>query len=130
MKKILGIVFVAASIFLASQLRAQSIDGVVSGIKASNVIQITENAGDAFSLTLLDKSSNYNKADAQKALKDFFAKNVVKGFEIKHKGSSPNGQYAIGTLNTGNGNYRVNIFMKKEEDGKELIKELRFQLLE
>ncbi len=129
MKKILGIGFVAASIFLASQLGAQNIDGVVSGIKAGNAVQITDNAGDTFSLTLLEKSSNYNKADAQSALKDFFAKNVVRGFEIKHKGNSPNGQYAIGTLNTGNGNYRVNIFMKKE-DGKELIKELRVQLLE
>lgn len=129
MKKITGIVMVALGLFIVSSLHAQSIDGVVNGLKGGNAAQITENAGDSFSLTLLDKSNNYTKAQAQQLIKDFFGKNAVKGFDLKHKGNSPNGQYAIGTLSTSGGSYRVNIFMKKD-DGKEVIKELRIQLIE
>ncbi|MCH5600670.1 DUF4783 domain-containing protein [Niabella ginsengisoli] len=62
----------------------------------------------------MDKSNNYDKAEALTAIKSFFAKNAVKGFDVKHKGNSPNGQYAIGTLSTAGGNFRVNIFMKKK----------------
>ena len=129
MKKLISVVFVALSFFIHTALKAQSIDGVVTGIKKGNATQITDNAGDSFSLTIMDKSNNYSKADAAKVIKDFFGKNVVKSFDVKHKGNSPNGQYAIGTLTTSAGNYRVNIFMKKENN-KEVIKELRFQLIE
>ncbi|HMR85757.1 MAG TPA: DUF4783 domain-containing protein [Niabella sp.] len=129
MKKFIAVVFVAASLFIASALYAQSIDGVVTGIKNGNAGQITDNAGESFSLTIMDKSNNYSKSEAQQAIKDFFSKNQVKGFEVKHKGNSPKGQYAIGTLSTSGGNFRVNIFMKKE-GSKEVIKELRFQLIE
>ncbi len=129
MKKFIAVVFVAASLFIASALYAQSIDGVVTGIKNGNAGQITDNAGESFSLTIMDKSNNYSKSEAQQAIKDFFSKNPVKGFEVKHKGNSPKGQYAIGTLSTSGGNFRVNIFMKKE-GSKEVIKELRFQLIE
>ena len=129
MKKLMVVVMVLASVFIASALKAQSLDGVVTGIKKGNATQVTDNASESFSLTIMDKSGNYKKADAQKAITDFFTKNTVKGFDVKHKGNSPNGQYAIGTLTTSGGNYRVNIFMKKDGD-KEIIKELRFQLLE
>lgn len=129
MKKILNITLLVASIFIVTTLQAQSLDGVVTGIKNGNATQVTDNAGESFSLTIRDKSSNYAKADALKAIKDFFTNNTVKAFDIKHKGNSPNGQYAIGTLSSSTGNYRVNIFMKKE-GGKEVIKELRIQLIE
>ena len=129
MKKLLvGLLFVSA-IGITSSLYGQSIDGVVKGLKNGDATQITDNAGENFSLTMLDKSNNYSKKQAQQIIKDFFSKNEVKGFDVKHKGNSPNGQYAIGTLSTAAGNYRINIFMKKE-GSKEVIKELRFQLIE
>lgn len=129
MKKLLGIFTMAGMLFLASSLHAQSIDGIVDGLKKGDAVQITNNAGDNFSLTMLDKSNNYSKSQAQQIIKDFFSKNSVKSFELKHKGNSPNGQYAIGTLSTSGGNYRVNVFMKKSGN-TEVIKELRFQLIE
>lgn len=129
MKQLIGFVFAAAFIMMSSGLHAQNIDGVMAGIKKGDAAHITNNAGQSFSLTIMDKSNNLSKAEAQTALKNFFAKNAVKGFEMKHKGNSPKGQYAIGTLATSGGNFRVNIFMKKE-GSKEVIKELRFQLIE
>lgn len=129
MKKILNVLLVITTLLISSWVHAQSIEGVVAGLKKGDVAQIVSNAGSSFSLTMVDKSNNYSKDQAQQIIKDFFGKNTVKGFDVKHKGSSPNGQYAIGTLATSGGNYRVNIFMKKE-GSKEVIKELRFQLIE
>lgn len=129
MKKILHFLFVASTMFITSTVCAQSIDGVVAGLKKGDAAQVVSNANGNFSLAILDKKNTYSKDQAQQIIKDFFGKNSVKGFDVKHKGSSPSGQYAIGTLVTSGGNYRVNIFMKKE-GGREVIKELRFQLIE
>ncbi len=130
MKHLLRLSVIASLAFLTvTRLHAQSIDGVISGLKSGNTAQLSGSIADNMQLTVADKSSTYNKAQAEKALKDFFQKNAVKGFDLKHKGSAPNGNYAIGTLQTSGGNYRVNIFMRKEKGG-EVIKELRFQLIE
>ncbi|WP_300596734.1 DUF4783 domain-containing protein [Niabella sp.] len=130
MKHFLRLSLIAfATSLLITSLHAQSVDGVINSLKTGNAAQLVGNVGDNMQLTIADKSNTYNKSQAEQALKDFFGKASVKGFELKHKGSSPNGNYAIGTLQTAGGNYRVNIFMRKEKGG-EVIKELRFQLIE
>lgn len=129
MKKSLALLLLSLAFWGFVNLNAQNIDGVINGLKAGNAVTITANAGGNMLLTIADKSGTYNSSQAQAALKDFFGKTTVKGFDLKHKGNSPNGRYAIGTLATSQGNYRVNIFMKNE-NGKEVIKELRFQLIE
>ncbi|WP_083927692.1 DUF4783 domain-containing protein [Niabella aurantiaca] len=130
MKHLLRLSLIAfATSLLVTGLHAQSVDGVITSLKTGNAAQLVGNVGESMQLTIADKSNNYNKAQAEKALKDFFGKITVKGFELKHKGSAPNGNYAIGTLQAADGNYRVNIFMRKQKGG-EVIKELRFQLIE
>ncbi|MBZ4188342.1 DUF4783 domain-containing protein [Niabella beijingensis] len=130
MKHFLRLSLIAVSTcLLVSGLHAQSVDGVITSLKTGNAAQLVGNVGGSMQLTIADKSNTYNKSQAEQALKDFFGKNTVKGFELKHKGSSPTGNYAIGTLQTAGGSYRVNIFMRKEKGG-EVIKELRFQLIE
>lgn len=130
MKYLLRLSFIALMAVLSvTALHAQSLDGVISGLKSGNAAQVAGNVGSSMEFTIADKTSTYNKVNAEKALKDFFGKNTAKGFELKHKGSAPNGNYAIGTLQTSGGSYRVNIFMRKEKSG-EVIKELRFQLIE
>ncbi|MCD2423436.1 DUF4783 domain-containing protein [Niabella pedocola] len=130
MKHFLRLSLIAfATSLLITGLHAQSVDGVITSLKTGNAAQLVANVGENMELKIADKSNTYSKSQAEQALKDFFGKNAVKGFELKHKGSSPNGNYAIGTLQTAGGNYRVNIFMRKEKSG-EVIKELRFQLIE
>lgn len=130
MKHFLRLSLIAfATSLLITGLHAQSVDGVITSLKTGNAAQLVANVGENMELKIADKSNTYTKSQAEQALKDFFGKNAVKGFELKHKGNSPTGNYAIGTLQTAGGNYRVNIFMRKEKSG-EVIKELRFQLIE
>lgn len=128
MKKILLSLMVLLAVS-AGALRAQSIDSVMNGLKMGNAVAVANNIADNLLLNVLDKSDNFNKSQALQQLKAFFAANSVKAFDVRHKGDSPTGRYAIGTLTTAQGNYRVSIFMKNEK-GKESLKELRFQLIE
>jgi hypothetical protein len=64
-------------------------------------------------LKVLDQENIYSKAQAELILKDFFSKHSLKTFNIAHKSVLKNdSQFAIGTLETTNGKFRVNFVMK------------------
>ena len=126
MKRIFLSILMFASIYT---INAQSLQSVLKGLEAGNASVISQNISDNVIITLIDKTDTYNKKDAEVQLKDFFTKNKVSSFETKHKGASPNGSFAVGTLKTTKANYRVNVFMKSDAKG-EMVKELRIILLE
>ena len=119
-----------STILLFSSFKAQDgIDEVINALKSGNASELAKYFDDTVELTLPDKSDSYSKAQAQLIVKDFFSNNGVRGFELKHKGTSPGGYFAIGTLQTNSGNFRTNIFMKSKS-GKDVVKEIRFQSID
>jgi hypothetical protein len=130
MKAIFTSLLVASAIVLSSfGQNSSSIDEVIGALRSGNANELSRYFDDNVEVTLPVKSDSYSKAQAQLILKDFFANNDVRGFELKHKGDSPGGHYCIGTLQTKSGNFRAHVFMKSKGD-KELVKELRFQPIE
>jgi len=130
MKAIFTSLLVASAIVLSSfGQNNSSIDEVIGALRSGNANELSRYFDDNVEVTLPVKSDSYSKAQAQLILKDFFANNDVRGFELKHKGDSPGGHYCIGTLQTKSGNFRAHVFMKSKGD-KELVKELRFQPIE
>ena len=107
--------------------RTNAIDEVIGALRSGNSAQLSAFFDENVELTLPDKSDSYSKAQAQLIIKDFFVNNGVKGFDLKHKGDSPNGQFCIGTLHTNAGSFRTNVFMKIK-NGREVVKEIRFSL--
>src|SRR5690349_3826633 len=106
-----------------------NMDGVIGALRSGNASGLARYFDDNVELTLPVKSDSYSKAQAQVILKDFFANNGVKNFELKHKGDSPGGNYCIGTLQTKSGNFRAHVFMKSK-GSTEVLKEIRFQAIE
>jgi hypothetical protein len=130
MKAIFTSLLVALAIVLSSfGQNNTSIDEVIGALRSGNANELSRYFDDNVEVTVPVKSDSYSKAQAQLILKDFFANNDVRGFELKHKGDSPGGHYCIGTLQTKSGNFRAHVFMKSKGD-KELVKELRFQPIE
>jgi hypothetical protein len=116
-------------IFSSFTLQNSNIDEVIRALRSGNSTELSKYFDDNVELTLPDKSDNYSKAQAQLIIQDFFSNNGVKGFDLKHKGDSPGGHFCIGTLQTNAGNFRTNVFMKVK-NGKEMVKEVRFQAIE
>lgn len=118
------------SVLLLSSFRLQGgIDEVIGALRSGNSSELSKFFDENVELTLPDKSDSYSKAQAQVIVKDFFGNNGVKGFDLKHKGDSPGGHFCIGTLQTNAGNFRTNVFMKTK-NGREVVKEIRFQSVE
>jgi hypothetical protein len=112
--------------FATSFTAQKGIDDVIGSLRAGDVSGLARYFDNYIDITLPDKSSNYSKSQGQLILKDFFSGNEVKGFELKHKGNNDNREYAIGTLQTKNGNYRTTVYMKMKSN-KQVIQDIQIQ---
>ena len=85
-------------------------------------------------MSILEEEYETSKNQATRILDDFFKKHRPAAFNVSFEGTKEQSKYAIGTLSTSNGNFRVNLFFL-DKDGKRLIyymsieKESRYELL-
>jgi hypothetical protein len=129
MKRLFTLLLLTPLLMLFAFKDQNAIDEVIGALRSGNSAQLSGYFDDNVELTLPDKSDSYSRAQAQLIIKDFFSNNGVKGFDLKHKGDSPGGHFCIGTLQTNGVNFRTNVFMKTK-NGKEVVKEIRFQAVE
>jgi hypothetical protein len=117
-----GLIFLLATAFTP----LQGLEDVIRGLKAGNANELARYIDDNIELSLPEKADTYSRSQAVMILKDFFANNTVRGFDVKHKGDNAGNQFCIGTLYTASGNYRTTIFMTTKS-GKQLIRQITFQ---
>lgn len=111
---------------VGSAFTPQPFEDVIKAIKSGDASQISQYFDNTLEISLPDKSSSYNKKQAETVLQNFFTSNAVKDFEILHTSDNTGSQYCIGNLKTSNGIYRTTIFMK-QKGNKSLLQELRFE---
>ena len=116
----------AAAVILFSSFTFIGIDEVLNAVKSGNAAQVARYFDNTVEISLPDKGNSYSKSQAEIVLKDFFANNPVKGFDIIHKGENAGSQYCIGTLITKNGSFRTTIYMK-QKGNVQVLQELRFE---
>jgi len=71
-------------------------------------------------MTILEEEYETSKNQASRILESFFKSHTPTGFTISFEGTKEQSKYAIGTLSTANGSFRVNMFFINKE-GKRLI---------
>ena len=121
---LLLIFFVPTNISAQDQISIP--EGISIAFKAGNATELTKYMNSTIELLLLDKEDFYKKNVAETVLKDFFYSSQTKDFVIKHQGARNNAQYAIGSLSTEKGNYRV-YFLLKNTNGQSLIHQIRIE---
>lgn len=118
--------FLAIGTLLSGFTIFSSIDDVIAAMKTGNSAGIARFFDNTVEINMPEKSNSYSKSQAELVLKDFFSSNMVKYFEVIHKGENSGSQYCIGTLVTKTGSFRTTIFMKQKGD-KQLLQEITFE---
>jgi Domain of unknown function (DUF4783) len=133
MKNYLGLILLTFTFFFSSFSTrfgtGMEIEDIAVAMKSGNAAQLSRYFDNRVDITLPDKSDNYSRAQAEMVIRDFFTNNSVRNFEIKYKGENSGSKYCIGTLQTKNGNYRTNLFLKQKND-KQVLQEIAFQSIE
>ena len=128
MKKFLLFSSIAMMVVISAFKPINGLDDVINALRTGNAQELSRYVDDNIEISLPDKSDSYSRAQAVMVLKDFFANNGVTGFEMQFKGENGGSQFCVGKLMTRSGSYRTTVFMKTK-DGKQLVKEIRFQSL-
>lgn len=126
MKPIFTLAFAALFVAVSAFKTISGLDDVIGALRSGNATELAKYVDDNIEISLPDKTDSYSKAQAVMILQNFFSANGVKNFEVTHKGDNGGSQFCIGTLQTRSGNYRT-IFFMKTKNGKQLVKEIRFQ---
>ncbi len=71
-------------------------------------------------MTILEEKYETSKNQASRILESFFKSHTPSGFTISFEGTKEQSKYAIGTLNTSAGKFRVNMYFLTKE-GQRLI---------
>ena len=71
-------------------------------------------------MTILEEEYECSKNQASRILESFFKDHKPTGFSVSFEGAKEESKYAIGTLTTSNGNFRVNMFFLNKDE-KRLI---------
>ena len=126
MKNYLGIAVTMITLFLSSFSPNYTIDDVLKAIRSGNASELAKYFDTRVDISLPGNSDNFSKNHAEMILRDFFANNSVKGFQVKHKGENNGSQFCIGVLQTKNGNFRMKLYMK-QKGNEQVVQEIAFQ---
>ena len=124
MRKRILLLMIGMILSLATALAQDVPAGVITAFKKGSSVELSKYLSDNVELVIMNHTSNANKQTAETTMNTFFAQNKVTNFTVNHQGKKGESSFAIGTLNTSAGNYRVNCFLKRIEN-QYLIHQIR-----
>ena len=96
---------------------------IITGLKAGDAKIVASYFNENIELVVIDRELVCSKAQGEQILKDFYTRNKPSDFKITHQGGDDS-SYAIGKMQTGNGNFRIYLTLKSKA-GKPQIVQLR-----
>ena len=105
---------------------AQIPDEIVISIQNGNDAGLAEFFNENVELVVQTHDDVYSKSQAQQIVAEFFKSNKPKQFTIIHQGGKDDARYAIGSLTTNTGTFRV-YFLLKNKNNSSFIHQLRIE---
>ena len=101
-------------------------DEIVLSIQNGNVEMLANHFNQNVELVVQNHDDVFSKSQAKQIVAEFFQANKPKQFSIIHQGGKEGARYAIGSLVTNNGTFRV-YFLLKNKDNDSYIHQLRIE---
>jgi len=99
---------------------------IISALDEGDASQINNFLSANVELVIGNKNDVFSKQQASGIINDFFRTNKVSSFQLIHKGNKDAASFAIGTLKTAGGSYRVYVLTRKQ-GSTPLIQQLRIE---
>ena len=113
--------FLLISSVLLIPLKGQTVpDGLIEALKKGDANEMASYFHQSLEMTILEKDQKKSKNQAARIMESFFKDHPPSDFVISFEGAKDKSKYAIGSLTTADGPYRVNLFFLNKED-KRLI---------
>ena len=113
-------------LLLSSKSFSQIPDEIVLSIQNGNVETLANFFNQNVELVVESHDDVFSKSQAKQIVAEFFKANKPKQFNIIHQGGKEGARYAIGSLVTSTGTFRV-YFLLKNNEGNSYIHQLRIE---
>lgn len=88
---------------------------LTTAIKEGNASRMSDFFHQSLEMTILEKDYDASKIQATRIMESFFKDHPPIDFTISFEGTKDQSKYAIGSLNTKDGVFRVNLFFMNKE---------------
>ena len=95
-------------------------EGLVEAMDQGDASAMSAYFHQSLEMSILEEDYETSKNQATRIIESFFKKHSPTGFTVSFEGTKEQSKYAIGTLSTKDGTFRVNLFFINKE-GKRLI---------
>ena len=95
-------------------------EGLVDAMARGNATAMSAYFHLSLEMSILEEEYETSKNQATRILENFFRNHKATAFTVSFEGTKEQSKYAIGTLKTDKGNFRVNLFFLDKE-GRRLI---------
>lgn len=112
--------------FYAYPQTAEISNEIIDALNSGDSSTLSSFFNDNVELVVDNKNDIFSKQQASSIISDFFRKNATSGFSLIHKGEKEAACFAIGTLKTSNGSFRVYVLTRKNGK-KDVIQQLRIE---
>jgi len=99
---------------------------IVSALNSGNALVLSAFFNNNVELVVESRNDVFRKQQASNIVADFFRRNPVKNFNIRHRGEREAESYIIGTLQTTNGSFRVYVLTRKNGNN-DVIQQFRIE---
>lgn len=120
------IVLILGMMALTFSVQAQIPDDIVVSIQNGDDVKLASYFNENVELVVQTHDDVYSKAQAQQIVAEFFKANKPRQFTIIHQGGKEGARYAIGSLTTNTGIFRV-YFLLKTRNNSSFIHQLRIE---
>jgi hypothetical protein len=103
--------------------------GVVVAFKKGSATDMDRYLSNTAELTIGNSLRVNDKENVISSLGKFFTDKKSNGFTVNHKGNRDESGFIIGTLNTADGDYRVNCYFKRLQN-KYIIHQIRIDKID
>jgi len=129
MKSLKFYIFTLLFISSAGALYAQNGEipnEIVSALNSGDAGKLSGYLNTNVELAISNKNDVFSKQQATGIISDFFRTNHVQSFQVLHSGTKDTSSFAIGTLKTSGGSFRVYVLVRKS-GGQTVIHQLRIE---
>lgn len=91
-------------------------EGLVEAMGQGNASAVSEYFHQSLEMSILEQDYECSKNQAARIMESFFKKHKPTDFKVSFEGTKEQSKYAIGTLSTSDGTFRVNLFFINKQD--------------
>jgi len=99
---------------------------IVSALNSGNASALSAFFNNNIELVVESRNDVFSKQQASNIVADFFRRNPVESFTVRHRGEREASSFVIGILRTANGSFRVYILTRKSGNN-DVIQQFRIE---